>query len=374
MDRYPLISTDEHIDIRWLPRELWQERLPQRLKDRGPKVVDTDKGALWTCDGESWGVWGNSLGAMTGKKWAVGDVEDGVLTATDPKLRLADMDRDGIQASVIFGPVTPLGIKDPELRKACYEAYNDWLVEFCSHAPDRLMGVGFLPVEDPGEAIAEAARLADSPLKQVNLMVGRCSVPVHTAPWLPFWDHMEDSPLILSSHFGVDITRLAQPGEMPQTTAAARIGLAKGWLQFVDPLIGVFANGVLEKRPGVRWVLAESGTGWIPYLMQRLDQRYDEVLADIGFWDRFGGSPIKLHPSEIFKRQVWVSFTDDAVAMSQLKFFGDDKLMWASDYPHPDSSFPNSWEVVQAQMAHLSEETKLQLTRTNAAKLYGIAQ
>jgi predicted TIM-barrel fold metal-dependent hydrolase len=369
--RYPMFSTDEHIDIRWLPKDLWSKRLPRHLLERGPKVIDTPAGDLWVCDGVSWGAWGATLGSMSGKKWAVGDVEDGVLTATNPAARLKDMDRDGIEASVIFGPVTPLGIKDPELRIACYRAYNDWLLEFCASSPDRLLGVGFLPVEDPQEAIAEAERMAKTSLKQVNLMVARTLTPVHSAPWLPFWDAMNDLPLLVSSHFGIDISRVGQPGEMPQTTAAARIGLAKGWVQFIDPLIGLFSNGVLEKRPGVRWVLAESGAGWIPYLMQRIDQRYEEVLADVRFWDAHGGVPIEMMPSDVFKRQVWVTFTDDLVAMSQLSFFGEDKMMWASDYPHPDSSFPHSWDVVQAQMTGLSEGLKRKLTYDNAKALYG---
>lgn len=368
---HALFSTDEHIDVRWLPRDLWSKRLPRHLVERGPKVIDTDLGAMWVCDGASWGVWGNTLGEMSGKKWAVGDVEEGVLTATEPKLRLADMDRDGIAASVIFGPVTPLDIVDPELRKACYRAYNDWLVEFCSTAPDRLLGVGFLPVEDSAQAVEELERLADTPLKQVNLMVARVHEPVHKGGWLNFWDAMNDSPLILSSHFGVDIKRIGQPGEMPQATAAQRIGLAKGWVQFIDPLIQLFSNGVLEKRPNVRWVLAESGTGWLPYLMQRLDQRYDEVQTDVDFWKRFGDIPIEQYPSETFRRQVWVTFTDDTVAMSLLPFFGEDKLMWASDYPHPDSSFPHSQAVIAAQMASLPADVVRKLTWDNAVSLYG---
>ena len=134
------------------------------------------------------------------------------------------------------------------------------------------------------------------------------------------------------------------------------------------------ANGVLEHRPGVKLVLAETGVGWLPFVIQRMDQRFEQVMENKAFWDRHGGIPLKQLPSETFRRQVYVSFAEDKAAMSLLPFFGENNIMWASDYPHPDSTFPKSRTVIEDQMRGLSPELKRKFTFGNAETLYGGAQ
>ncbi|GAC1324603.1 MAG: hypothetical protein NVSMB2_22810 [Chloroflexota bacterium] len=116
-----------------------------------------------------------------------------------PSVRLADMDRDGVQAQVIFGPVPSMAIEDPELRAACYRVYNDWLVEFCSAAPQRLLGVGMLPPEDRAEAAREVYPLAARGLiRQANLQVARVNPHLHDPAWEPLWQAFEDTGLLMS--------------------------------------------------------------------------------------------------------------------------------------------------------------------------------
>jgi len=132
---YQLISADDHIDLRYLPRDLWQARVPAAARERVPRVADTEQGPLWLCGDAVWGAWGR--GGHSALKWALDRVgpEDGAARPTTPHLRLADLDRDGVDATVMYGPVAPLLVPDPAVRQLCYAAYNDWLVEFCAAAP-----------------------------------------------------------------------------------------------------------------------------------------------------------------------------------------------------------------------------------------------
>ena len=147
-----------------LPTDLWQARLPASLHDRAPRVERRDGAAVWTCEGETWGRWAG-VPRPAGPKPIVNALDRGGMDETELRpanapLRLADMDRDGVEAQVIYGPITSMIIADPELRQACVRAYNDWRKEFCSAAPKRLLGVAILPPEDPAAACDEVSRLA----------------------------------------------------------------------------------------------------------------------------------------------------------------------------------------------------------------------
>jgi len=174
MTAYRVISADDHIDLRWLPKDLWTKRLPSKLKKRAPRVVDTDGGPYWVCDGKQMGPWGAYTAAQgSGNKWALevaGVMEEGVLRPTTPELRLADMDRDGVDATVMYGPTDPFAIEEPELRRECYRAYDDWLIEFSSAKPDRLVGVAQLCHEDPAAARDELERVAKLGIRHVNVL------------------------------------------------------------------------------------------------------------------------------------------------------------------------------------------------------------
>ena len=142
--------------------------------------------------------------------------------------------------------------------------------------------------------------------------------------------------------------------------------------QFLDPIVGMLGRGVLERRPNVRLVLAESGLGWPPWVVQEMDYRYRRLLSMGSYWDERGGIGLSAPPSEVFRRQVWVTFQDDQVGLDILHHFGDDKVMWACDYPHPDSTFPESCQVIERLMTGIPEATQRRILRDNAAALYGI--
>ncbi len=374
-----LISCDDHMDLGQLPADLWEQRLPAALRDRAPRIEERDGQAVWICDGKVWGTWG-------GKPPATGDTRTvkpiynafdrgGIYDQSERRpavaeLRLQDMDRDGVDAQVIFGPIFQISTEDPVLREACYRVYNDFLMEFCAAAPNRLIGVSMLP-ETPETALAELQRLIDKGgVRQVNLMIAQIKPKLDDPAWEPLWQALEQSGIILSWHitvFGVP------PGSRAAGKAASVFENTKGFLNnFLEPFVDLFAWGILERHPKLKMVMAEAGTGWLPWLVQELDYRHWRLWEAKDFWADKGGKGLETKPSELFKRQIYATFQEDYAAMALIPFFGEGHLLWASDYPHPDSVWPNSRAAIERQMSQLSPDMLKKLTHDNAAKLYGL--
>ena len=374
---HPLISCDDHLDLNMLPADLWTSRLPEHLRDRAPHIEIRDGRAFWICEGENWGSWNGHVGPDTGPKPIFTAFDRGGITDVSERrpavaaLRLADMDRDGVWAHVIFGPVTSINLEDQELRDACYRVYNDWLEEFCAAAPGRLIGVPMLP-EYPESATAELYRLAaKGTFRQANLQIAVANPGLHDERWEPFWNALEETGMILSFHVVVFIS-----GRGPNPAAgklAGHITHAKSFVsQFIDPFVDLFAWGILERHPKMKIVIAESGVGWLPWLIEEIDYRHWRIWEGKEFWETRGGIPLKTKPSDLFKRQIYATFQESPTAMALLDFYGPDNLLWATDYPHPDSIWPNSCAAIQRQMGHLPADVIRKLTYGNAAKLYGI--
>ncbi len=379
---HDLISVDDHIDLQYLPRDLWTSRLPAKLRDAGPRVVEEDNGYAWVCGDRRWGNWagGPVKGPRPPRDYQTalergGVDEPGVLRPTIAELRLADMTQDGIEASFMFGPIQSFVADDPELRVAIHRAYNDWLVEFSSAAPTRLFGVGALPGA-PGDrdaAIAEVRRLAsETNLKQVNFLVGQAN-DLYLPEWEPFWAAAEETGLVVSFHVGG-----AAPGRSLASHSGERpanvFGFSKAFITaFLDTFHGLLAEGVLDRHPGVRVLLAEVGLGWLPWLVHEMDYRYDRLLDRRAYWEERGGIHLTMPPSEVWKRNFWVTFQDDPVGLAQIEFCNEDHLLWASDYPHPDSTFPDSRAIADEQMEKLTPVQRRKILRDNALALYGLA-
>ncbi|MGH6980214.1 MAG: amidohydrolase family protein, partial [Stellaceae bacterium] len=229
---YRFISCDDHLDLNNLPADLWTKRMPAKFRDRAPRVEKRDGRFVWVCDGKVWGGWSGRLDGETISRPKLpflnafdrGGIKD--QTERRPavaELRLADMDRDGVEAHVMFGPVTSIDHTDTELRDACYAAYNDWLEEFCSVAPNRLIGVPQVP-EFPDSAVKELKRLIDKGcFKQVLFQVAIAQPRIHDKAWEPFWKLLEESGMILSWH----VTVFLGPGALGQGQIAGTFTVTK---------------------------------------------------------------------------------------------------------------------------------------------------
>jgi predicted TIM-barrel fold metal-dependent hydrolase len=368
------------MDLGQLPADLWTTRLPPEFRDRAPHVEERDGQAVWICDGKVWGTWGGKPPA-TGNQRPIkplynsfdraGIYDQSARRPAVAELRLADMDRDGVQSQIIFGPIFQISTEDPALRAACYRVYNDWLLDFCQAAPERLIGVPMLP-ENPDGASEELQRLAaKGGVKQVTLMIANIDPKLDDPAWEKLWTVIEDTGIVLSWHITVFAPN---PASRAAGKAASVFENTKFFMaNFLEPFVDLFAWGILERHPKLKIVIAEGGTGWLPWLVQELDYRHWRLWEAKEFWADKGGAELETKPSELFKRQIWATFQDDPAAMSLIPFFGEGHLLWASDYPHPDGVWPNSHSAIERQMKDLSPEMRRKLTHDNAAALYGLS-
>ena len=203
------------------------------------------------------------------------------------------------QAQVIFGPIFQISTDDPALREACYSVYNDWLMEFCQAAPDRLIGVPMLP-ETPSGALEELQRLiAKGGVRQVTLMIANVNPKLDDRAWEPLWQALEESGIILSWHITVFGPN---PNSRANGKAASVFENTKFFMaNFLEPFVDLFAWGILERHPRLKMVMAEAGTGWLPWLMQELDYRHWRLWEAKEFWADKGGMELETKPSELFR-------------------------------------------------------------------------
>jgi predicted TIM-barrel fold metal-dependent hydrolase len=359
-------SCDDHLDLSAVPRDVWRTRLPRAQTERGPHVVDRDGEALWVSEDRVLGRSGISRRSAAAKAFsAIGraGIEDDGYRAGTPKLRLEDMDRDGLRASVIYGPLA-LGfpIEDPALQDACYGAWNDWAVEeFNAVDPERLCILAFLPGHSPDAAVTELERCAERGHR--GAIVDVFAIDLGDPAWDRLWAAAE--------HAGVPISFHLKDGTW--SNLSYRLGKWKSAafatvlpLQLDEPLATMVFCGALERHPGLRLVLAESGIGWLPYFLARMDLEWRNLR------DKLDYSP-STPPSDLFRRQVLATFEEDALGAQLIPLLGADCCMWASDYPHTDSTFPNSRQAIAETLGALPDADRRKITATNCAQLYRFA-
>lgn len=376
-----LVSCDDHLDLNMLPADLWQTRMAGKWGERAPRVEVSEQGAMWVADGERWGFWSGARNSFFGDgpkpiltAYDRGGIEDTTeLRAGNPALRLEDMDRDKVWAHLVFGPVTSIRTGDQAFMQACYAAYNDWLYEdFCSVAPDRLIGVAMLPPH-PEAALAELERLArKGGVRQANLQIAVCEPRLEDKRWEPLFNLLEQAGIVLSFHVTV-FPKAGDAFDKYKGSPGATFLHAKMFIeQFLDPFVDLFAWGILERHPALKIVIAESGVGWVPWVIEELDYRHWRLWECKDFWADKGGIPHEMKPSELFKRQVYGTFQQSPTAMRLTEFWGPENLLWASDYPHPDSIWPNSVRTIGETMGHMDPDQVRGIVGGNAAKLYGL--
>jgi predicted TIM-barrel fold metal-dependent hydrolase len=357
MTSHRIYSCDDHLDLWNLPRDLWDDRLPTALRERAPRVADQGSGAWWTCDGTVLGPFRLATGYSAISRAGIND--DGSRAAI-PHLRLDDMDRDGIYASVIYGPnLFGMPIADPLLKAAVLAAYNDWALEFNRAGPDRLCVLPVLPTHSAEAAVAELERVATLGHRGaiISPFEFRCSDPA----WEPLWATAEAARLPISFHIGHGTSQVrVAPGSWELAAFAA-----VGPMQLDEPLAMMIFSGALERHPGLRLVLAESGIGWLPYFVRRMDHEAEKHVPKAHDYR------LTAKPSEIFRQQVYATFEEEPLGPNLLPLLGSGNAMWASDYPHPDSTFPHSREAIAQAFAGLDAAFVEQVTATNCARLYG---
>lgn len=364
MDSRSLYSCDDHLDLSAVPPGVFQSRVRKSMVERAPHVVDRDGMPTWVAGDRVFGTSGRPPGTEHMKALsAIGraGIEDDGFRASNPKLRLEDMDRDGIWSSVIYGPVPlTLTVSEPDVQDACYAAWNDWAVdEFNAAAPDRLCLLAFLPSHSPEAAVAELERCAERGHR--GAIIDVFDIDASEDVWDRLWSAAEATGLPLSFHIkGGASPRLSyQVGKWQSAAFASLLPL-----QLDEALAIMIFSGALERHPGFKLVLAEIGLGWLPYYLSRMDMEWRALKDKIDY------AP-KDPPSEVFGRQVIATFEEEELAAQAIEMLGADHVMWASDYPHTDSTFPESQRAIEETLGVLPKEDVRKITAVNCARLYG---
>ncbi|UCE85105.1 MAG: amidohydrolase family protein [Deltaproteobacteria bacterium] len=287
----------------------------------------------------------------------------------DPVERLKDMDIDRVDAEVLYCDVlcgtSYYGMTNGG-RAAAFEAFNNAALDFASHDPKRLLPVYIVPIVDIDESVREVQRLASAGAKALMLPLYPTDLDLpHYSDrrYDPLWAAIQETGIPISQHVGASQTLFDIMAYDP--TPAKGIFQALPPIFMAEALAGWIVPGILERFPSLTVVLVESGLGWIPYFLERLDN-----MKRSHGWDHYG--MLKEKPSFYFHRQMLVTFEEDRFGVDQRHRIGVDNLMWATDYPHPDSTWPNSQKVLETHFDGVPVEEARLMIGGNAARIYGL--
>lgn len=366
MDWRP-ISADSHITE---PPGCYRDHIETAYRERAPHVVHKDGiGDIYVVDGMKSPV---PMGLIAAAGVAPEDIrvggakfEDLHRGGWDPSTRLADQDRDGVAAEIIYPTVGMLICNHPDFdyKKACFDAYNRWLQSYCSHAPDRLVGVGQTAMRTVQEGIADIERIKAMGFRGV-MMPGNPGEKDYDDPiYDPFWEAAVGLDMPLSWHI------LTSSGD--NSLAKPRGPKINGFLSIIrgcQDIMGMLVfSGVFERHPKLRVVCVEADAGWAPHFMYRMDHAYKRHR----YWLK--GKELTRLPSEYFRDHIALTFQDDWTAFQFADRLGPHQLMWANDFPHSDSTWPWSRDVIADQTRHLAADLKKRILRDNVAELYKLA-
>ena len=386
----PIISADDHVQE---PPNVWVDRMPQKFLDLAPRVerlpmgtqaddsagrkydIPGTEGPLvdyWFFDDMYWGLsrtWG-AAGATGQEIW-----DDAQLTYDEirpgcyqVKERLEDMDINGVEASVCFPNYSRFAgqrfseVKDRDLGFACIQAYNDWMIEeWAGPSGGRLIPIGLIPLWDAELAAAEVRRNAArgfpavcfSELPQV---LGFPSI--NRGFWDPLFRACEETETVLSMHIGSS-TKMFSTG--PDTPKQA--GGGTGFVNSAGSLSEYLCSGVFDRFPGLKIFYAESQVGWIPFVLDRLDDTWEVRY-------KYSDDATSKPPSEIYKDHVFSCMFKDKVGVRVLDLIGEDQIMFESDYPHSDGTWPHSRDRANLLVGGLTAEQQYKVLRGTAIKLF----
>jgi predicted TIM-barrel fold metal-dependent hydrolase len=377
-----VLDADTHITE---PPDVWTARLPKKYVELGPLMVRLDDGRdIWRI-GDSEQIVPIGLTAIAG--WpepfpsAPRNFDEIPKAAYESKARLAYMDEVGIWAMALypniggFGNQAFLEMDDPELRIACVRAYNDWLVDWCSIAPERFIKIAAIPFWDLNATLAEIERCADLGFKGI-LFTGEPQALgqplLGDRHWDPLYMLAGETQMALNFHIGggdidrsLAVQRAVAHG-ITSTLASSSIELFLGnAIQVSDLLL----SGVLPRHPDTKFVSVESGIGWVPFVLEAADYCFE--YAEI----RRERPEFELLPSEYFRRQVYAcAFFEEYAPKANLDRIGPENILFETDYPHPTCLFGNIREKVDVAYGEMDPATARRILYDNTAELYGVGQ
>jgi predicted TIM-barrel fold metal-dependent hydrolase len=376
-DDIRIISADSHVTI---PNELVHAHLPEKLKDKVAEAEKAYAAAMLAAkpqkaaqaelkkEREASGAANMATPNMgAGAPWPAAG-RPGESNAVE---RLKDMDIDGVEAEILYVGAggASFATLSPEERVEANRAVNSASIEWASVDPKRLMPVYILPINDIKASVREVERVVAENGKavQVPLIPREQGAPPYWDEYYnPLWEILTETGLPISQHVGA--SSYLMNGVLPEDPTPF-----KGILQSLPPIFmsecvaDWTVSGVLERWPGLKIVLVEAGIGWIPYFLERLD-----TMVDNHGWDTFPTKAISEKPSFYWKRNMAATFEQDLAGIRLLDLLGIENLMWATDYPHPDSTWPRSREVLTEHFKGLSRDDVELIASGNVTRLYNL--
>ena len=373
--QYQVISTDDHIIE---PEGLFDGRLPGEFADRTPQLRHDEDGSAWHVPGIDKPIQMSGLSTAAGQKVEEFSPKSKTFDQMrpgcyDPSERLKDMDLDGVDAQVCF-PTLPglagmdlIEIPDKPYALALIRAYNDWLVDEWNAAdPERLFGAAILPLWDLDATAAEVRRVAARGIKVVSLPSSPGTIPgcknFPDPAWEPVWDALEETGLPAEIHI---VSGKADLSALQATGAGTEIFVALAPSSNMTTVATLLFSGILHAHPKLKFISAESGIGWLPYFIERADYAHRKHR----FWT---GSNIDVPPSELFRQSIYANFISDKAGVEMRHLIGVDNIMLGTDYPHTDSSWPDTQRVIKEQMGDIPEDERYKICAGNAIRVLNL--
>ena len=370
---YPIIDADAHVNE---PPDLWQSRVPTRFKDRAPKLIHEAHGDVWSFDnGKRLRPLG--LTATAGLSYvefrAEGLRYDSIRPGSfDTRARLADLDADGLYAQVLYPSVTLAGARtyadDRELQIACVRAYNEWLTEFCAGSNGRLIGQTILPTTGTDDAIAELRWGLDHGHKGVLLSAHPNGSLTSEPDDDRFWGLAEETGVPIAVHIGSFTTSGLAPRVQQDTLAfCAGAGASKAGGQTIPVVTELIFSCVFERFPGLKLLLVEANIGWIPTVLEQVDDMFLRYR-----WFSGAAQLMQTMPSRVFHRNFWATFMIDTVGIELRHRMNIDHIMWSTDYPHTGTDWPNNRVTIERLFRGVPKDEVKRMLHGNCKALYGL--
>jgi len=369
MTTYRFNSADTHLDLKWMPADLWQKRLPTKFREKGPRVVSEGGSSHWVWEGKKQGE--SAVGTVESENFSESvfskggvSLAPGALPPSDPKIIIEHMDAAQTWAATIFGPTRKPRFEDPELGLACNRAYNDFLLELNGTNPNRLFAALNIPNQSFDESVVEVKRAIDAGARAVEFSIYTAIEPIWCPGWAPVWALLEEANVVLSFHIGGKAGEPYPPkenGRYPAHFCYSPFATQTAMAQVVF-------SGILDRHPKLKVVFAECRVGWLPFFIEHMDRQARERPTDV---------KLSMMPSEYWSRQMAGTFEDDVVGArlladpsSKLQYM----VMWGSDYPHNPVSWPNSVGLMGWLMKDVPQDVYFNAVFGRFAEFYGVKE